>query len=289
MRGVYGGCLRLPVAASPLSIALLLSCLFWVIYYCSLVLPATLSMTSSAPASSSSSDSAQQIVAVNVCLLPPASHPLHERAVRYNELLHSLFPSSFLFSLTRRPHVTLVQAFVLTSSLPALVAVITAAVSSPSPSLAVSLRGSELAAGPLQEGVYVPSIAIERTPELQRLHSLVLAAVHPFRVSASQSSAASLRSSFYREEGEADINDSTLQWVDRFELNSAEQRYFPHITIGTASEEALQKLRQQEAEEKTASGGQSAQSEAGWTVNRVSVFQLGNSGTVRKQMHEIAM
>ena len=101
------------------------------------------------------------LLAVNICLLPPPGHPIYERAHRLQSLMLSSYPSDYRFSSTRFAHVTLVQSYVDTAALPALIAALKEEVSGGESGAALTLTArSDIVAGPIQEGHFVPSIAI---------------------------------------------------------------------------------------------------------------------------------
>ena len=235
------------------------------------------------------SGSSSSLLAINVCLLPPPSHAIYQRAHRLQAVMQSVYPSEYAFSSTRYAHVTLVQSYIERTSLPQLLAALRAELSgvesSQSP-LALSMK-PELVPGPVQEGMLVPSIAITPSPALQRLHSRLLAAMQPFRVPSSSLAMASVeerKAAFYREAGEVEIGQSIVDYVGQFEERSANARYYPHVSLGVVGEAAWTAVVRAEAE----TGGQwPADNSDPWTVDRVSVFQLGDWGTVRKQLEEL--
>ena len=237
------------------------------------------------------------LLAINICLLPPPLHSIYQRAHALQPLLQSLYPSSYVFSSTRFAHVTVVQAYIERSSLPSLLTALTAQLHShpnpPHTPLTLRMRRELVPGGP-SEGLYVPSIAIDLTPALSSLHQRVMEAVRPFRVSDASSplmSEGAKRGAFYREDGEAPVCATIVEYVGHFEERSAGERYYPHVSLGLLDEAHVGELGRVEREQlqrtATTDGGDAF--EQPWTVERLSIFQLGDWGTVRRQLHEVEL
>ena len=277
----------------PLLVLLIVGVAF-VLLFLSFSSLSSLSTWSSVSKSSSMSRSSSQLLAINICLLPPSSHPIYKRAHRLQSLMQSAYPSEYVFSSTRYAHVTLVQSYIERSSLPSVLAAVKAALTQWTAAhgpLTLTMK-RDLVPGPVQEGMLVPSIATPPTPSLESLHSALVAAVHPFRVPSSTPVLASLeerKAAFYREAGEVEIGRSIVDYVVGFEERSAGPKYYPHVSLGVVDEASWLKVLQAEAEAEKNAGQTEAQLNEGWTVDRVHVFQLGDWGTVRQQLEELPL
>ena len=246
-------------------------------------------------ASSSMSSASSELLAINVCLLPPPSHPISVRAHSVQAHILALHPSEYVFSSTRFAHVTVVQAFILRADLPALLAALKADLAGRPPPAPLALRmEKELVPGAAMAGLYVPSIAIAPSPALSALHARVLAAVRSFRVSTASpalsleddGAVAGMRAAFYREAHEEAIGQGIVQYVRTFEERSAGERYYPHVSVGVLDAAALAALQERERH----SGGEALNdSVEPWTADRLHVLQLGDWGTVRQRLDEIAL
>ena len=278
---------------SPL-LFVLIAVLVVLIVFCSIAFPSRPSLlpSLSSPSDMADSSSASPLLALNICLLPPPGHPIYERAHRLQSLLLSSFPSDYSFSSTRFAHVTLVQAYIEATALPALVAALKEEVSAREASsgeapLTVTMK-SDLVGGSQQEGLFVPSIAIAPSPQLLSLHSRVMAVVRRFRVPSSSpllQSVEGRRAAFYREAHEGPIGMPIVDYVGHFEEKSAGDRYYPHVSLGVVDETTLKALQAEEEHRKDTHKGEGE----GWTVENVFVFQLGNWGTVRKRLDDFPL
>ena len=243
------------------------------------------SMTDLSPAPSSSSS---LVLAINICLLPPPSHPIYQRAHALQPLLLSLYPSDYVFSPTRHAHVTVVQAYIQRASLPSLLAALQSNLSPPSAPLTLHMQ-PELVPGPPFRGLHVPSIAIIPTLSLSSLHGRVLDLVKPFMLADDGTSPlmtdSNRRAAFFRQQGEADIGQAIIDYVGKFEEKSARAAYYPHVSLGLVDEEHAEAMMQGDREQRR----ERQWSDEPWTVDRLSIFQLGDWGTVRQRLHELPL
>ena len=223
------------------------------------------------------------ILALNLCLLPPPSTTIYQLAHLLNQRMHELDPQSFLYSDTRYAHVTVVQFYIdsthydaFLTDLRALLGPSSEVVSSFTP---LHLTGIDIAPGPLQAGRYVPSLAITPAPQLTQLHTQLLALTNDYTITTpSLLSNTKLQSAFYTDSTAPLVDQPTTDWVSQFRTNAAFSHYFPHVTLGTCSVEGLEEVS---ALKDGGVGGEN------WIVDRLYVFQLGNTGTVRKQLAEV--
>ena len=224
------------------------------------------------------------ILALNLCLLPPPSSTVYRLSHLLNDQMHKLDSHSFLYSDTRHAHVTVVQCYIDSAQLPALLRDLEASLPSSTTTsfTPLHLRAGDLASGPLQEGRYVPSLAIPPTQQLTAFHTKLLSIAEPYTLS-NPSPNAELQSAFYTDSSAPVIDSGTTDWVATFRTNAAYERYFPHVTLGTCacSESELQGIQKRKEEALSGSGGVGGEE---WLVDRLYVFQLGNTGTVRKQL-----
>ena len=234
------------------------------------------------------------ILALNLCLLPPPSSTVYRLSHLLNERMHALDSGSFVYSATRHAHVTVVQCYVESARLPALLHDLQSFLASSATAsfTPMHLTAGDLSTGPLQEGRYVPSLAIPPTEQLTAFHTQLLAIAEPHTLSNPPPNT-QLQSAFYTDDTAPLIDDGTSDWVATFRTNAAFGKYFPHVTLGTCActEAELQTIQQQKVQAMASStGGGSGSGSVGgdeWVVNRLYVFQLGNTGTVRKQLAEI--
>ena len=270
--------------------------------FCFIALPSSPPLLSRLFTSSEMADptSASSLLAVNICLLPPPGHPIYERAHRLQSVILSSYPSEYTFSSTRFAHVTLVQTYIEASALPALLTALKeelgtsggggTATHSSLGSLTLTTK-SDLVAGPMQDGLFVPSIAIVPSPDLMALHSRAMGVARRFRVPSSSPLLQSVevkRAAFYREAHEEAIGMPIIDYIGQFEEKSAGERYYPHVSLGVVDEPALKALQRHE-EDNHKKGSEQQGEGQGWSVESVFVFQLGDWGTVRKRLGDIPL
>ena len=245
----------------------------------------TLNMTPPAATTTTTTttDSPPTILALNLCLLPPPTTTVYHLSHTLNHRLHTLDNQSFLYSATRHAHVTVVQCYIHSTQLPALLHDLQSFLTSSATSsfTPLHLTAGDLAPGPLQAGRYVPSLAIPPTAQLTALHTQLLSIAQPYTLSSLPPNH-ELQSAFYTDSSAAMIDVGTTEWVATFRSNAAYQHYFPHVTLGTCSESELPGIQTQKEEAMSSSSGGGE-----WVADRLYVFQLGNTGTVRKQLAEI--
>lgn len=273
---------------SPLGLLVLLSILLLLLNLLTrqpalnMTTPAATTITTVTPTTAS------PILALNLCLLPPPSSTVYRLSHQLNGAMHELDSHSFLFSDTRHAHVTVVQCYIDSSQLSALLHDLQSFLTSSATAsfTPLQLTVGDLAGGPLQEGRYVPSLAIPPTDKLTAFHAQLLSVAEPYTLSNPPPNA-QLQSAFYTDHTAPRVDDGTTDWVATFRTNAAYDKYFPHVTLGTCecSETELQGIQKQKVEAMNGSGGGVGGEQ--WLVDRLYVFQLGNTGTVRKQLAEI--
>ncbi|HTM02366.1 MAG TPA: 2'-5' RNA ligase family protein [Vicinamibacterales bacterium] len=156
------------------------------------------------------------LIAVDVALLPP--EPVCRQAVAINAALPTAESQGLRFDATHVPHVTLTQQFIDAGEVPRIEAALTATLSSHRP-LALDVTG----AGRGSRSIWM---SIQRTPELDHLHTALMDALQPFERTGGSIAAF--------EGGDARPGD--VAWVSGFRRSAAYGRFRPHITVGHASQ-----------------------------------------------------
>ena len=114
-------------------------------------------------------------------------------------------------------------------------------------------------------GVALTGIAVERSPDLLRLHERITAAVAPFAVSGGSGAA------FAQDPGASEINAETIAYVESFVSKASGANYAPHVTVGVGPESFVRRLK---AEGLTPFP---------FGARGVAVYQLGDFGTAQKR------
>ena len=109
-------------------------------------------------------------------------------------------------------------------------------------------------------------IVVEPTDDLHRLQQALIDAITPFTVKAGTQAA------FMSTEHGHDIQPFLLQYVANFTTIAAGPKFNPHVTIGVATEDYLNKMLAEPFEAFT------------FSPTGASVYQLGSFGTARKEL-----
>lgn len=207
-------------------------------------------------------DEPSKVTAINVCLDPDEA--MLQRAQAANERLRKAYPKGYALDETHRPHITCVQRFVRTADLDKLYDAIGRILAEEKPA-SWKLKATK--------HYYLPSgdrglagIVIEPTEDLLRLQQKVIDAVVPITVEIGDKAA------FFTTKEEPDIDASLIDYVKEFVSKSSGKRFNPHVTVGLAKRDYLDAMLKERFEAFT------------FSPAGLSVYQLGNYGTARKQL-----
>jgi len=203
------------------------------------------------------------ITAIDILLEPDATMIQHATAT--NERLRKVFPKGFALDAEHRPHITLVQRFVLTENLDKVYAAVGKVFAS------TNVTGLKLEAF---KYYYIPDkdlglsgIVIKPTPELLKLEQQVIDAVTPFAVKTGTSAA-------FVTGPDPEILPALITYVSGFVPKHSGEHYDPHVTTGLAPREYLDKMLAEPFETFTFSPAGAA------------VYHLGHFGTAAKKLHQ---
>ena len=204
------------------------------------------------------------VTAIDILLKPDATMLQHATAT--NERLRKVFPKGFALDPSHRPHVTLVQRFVLTENLEKVYAAVGKVFAS------ANVTGLKLEAF---KYYYIPDkdlglsgIVIKPTPELLKLEQQVIDAVTPFAVKTGTSAA------FVTTPEDPEILPALITYVSEFVPKHSGEHYEPHVTTGLAPREYLDKMLAEPFEPFT------------FSPAGVAVYHLGQFGTAAKELKE---
>ncbi|SEB68883.1 hypothetical protein SAMN05216205_0349 [Pseudomonas mohnii] len=203
------------------------------------------------------------VTAIDILLEPDNTMLQHSQAV--NDRLLKVFPKGFALDATHRPHITLVQRFVLTENLEKVYAAVGKVFAS------TNVTGLKLEA---IKYYYIPDkdlglsgIVIKPTPELIKLEMQVIDAVAPFTVKTGTSAA-------FVTGDVPEVLPALITYVSDFVPKSSGENYHPHVTTGLAPREYLDKMIAEPFDTFTFSPAGAA------------VYQLGHFGTAAKKLHQ---
>ena len=109
-------------------------------------------------------------------------------------------------------------------------------------------------------------IVIEPTDDLLRYQQKLIDAVAPFTVKTGTAAA------FVTTKEAPDINQQTIDYVEKFVPNETGKKFNPHVTIGIATQDYLKKMLDEKFESFT------------FSPAGASVYHLGNFGTAREKL-----
>src|SRR6184192_2264825 len=203
------------------------------------------------------------VTAIDILLEPDAT--MIQRATATNDRLRKVFPKGFALDASHRPHISLVQRFVLTENLDKVYAAVGKVFA------AANVTGLKLEAF---KYYYIPDkdlglsgIVIKPTPELLALEKQVIDAVTPFVVEAGTSAA-------FVTGDDPEVLPELITYVSDFVPKHSGENYHPHVTTGLAPREYLDKMLAEPFETFTFSPAGAA------------VYHLGHFGTAAKKLKQ---
>jgi hypothetical protein len=202
------------------------------------------------------------VTAIDIALEPDAT--MLEHATALNARLRQSFPKGYALDASHRPHVTMLQRYVRTASLPDVYAAVERVMSARKPA-SWKLQAFKIDHA-VWSGLALTVILAKPPPDVLSVQQQLIEAIAPYAVATGTAAA------FDTTPADPDINASTLTYVADFVPKSTGKNYIAHVTCGVASVAFVKTL---EAEPFTP-----------FTFSPValSVYQLGNFGTARKKL-----
>ena len=204
------------------------------------------------------------VTAIDILLEPDAT--MIQRATATNDRLRKVFPKGFALDASHRPHISLVQRFVLTENLDKVYAAVGKVFAS------ANVTGLKLEAF---KYYYIPDkdlglsgIVIKPTPELLKLEQQVIDAVTPFAVKTGTSAA------FVTTPEDPEVLPALITYVSEFVPKHSGENYHPHVTTGLAPTEYLDEMLAEPFDNFTFSPAGAA------------VYHLGHFGTAAKKLKQ---
>lgn len=226
------------------------------------IVACALAMLALAPGRALAAES--DVTAIDILLKPDETMLQHAAAT--NARLLKVFPKGFALDAAHRPHVTLVQRFVLTKNLDKVYDAVGKVFAS------ADVTGLKLEAF---KYYYIPDkelglsgIVIRPTPELLALEQRVIDAVTPFAVQTATSAA------FVTTPQDPEVLPALITYVSEFVPEHSGRNYEPHVTTGVAPREYLDKMLAEPFEPFTFSPAGAA------------VYHLGHYGTAAKALRQ---
>ena len=204
------------------------------------------------------------VTAIDILLEPDATMIQHATAT--NDRLRKVFPKGFALDAEHRPHISLVQRFVLTENLDKVYAAVGKVFASAN-ATGLKLEAFKYYYIP-DKDLGVSGIVIKPTPELLTLEKQVIDAVTPFAVKTGTSAA------FVTTPEDPNIIPPLIAYVSEFVPKHSGENYHPHVTTGLAPREYLDKMLKEPFEAFT------------FSPTGAAVYHLGHFGTAAKKLKQ---
>jgi 2'-5' RNA ligase len=203
-----------------------------------------------------------RVVAIDVLLEPDAT--MVKRAIAANAELRANYPQGYTLGPEQVPHISLVQRYVKAGDLDEVGAAVSAVLAKENPRK-LQLTATGYAYAPWA-GVSITGIAVERTPELNRLQANIEKAVEPFAVPTGTVAA------FSTSKDLPDVEEAIVDYVKTFVPKSSGDKYSPHVTIGVGREAFVKQLKSEPFEK------------FAFKPVGVAIYHLGGFGTAQKKL-----
>ena len=205
------------------------------------------------------------VTAIDILLEPDAVMIRHAQAA--NAHLRKNFPEGYALDATHQPHISCLQRYVRTADLDKVYKAVADVLSTEKPAT-WKLKAYKYYYIPWKEAG-LAGIVIEPTADLIRYQRKLIDAVAPFTVQTGSAAA------FVTTKEAPDINQPTIDYVEKFVPDETGEKFSPHVTIGLAKQEYLKQMLAEKFEPFT------------FSPVGASVYKLGDFGTARTKLKSI--
>jgi 2'-5' RNA ligase len=203
-----------------------------------------------------------RVIAIDVLLLPDAT--MVKNAIAANARLRENYPQGYKLGQDQTAHITLVHSYVREEDLPAIEAQVSKLAQKAHPeNWELTAKGYTSA---VWSGLAITTIAVERTKPLDVFQENVEKIVGHYAVKQGMAAAFSTNGELPK------IEHDIIDYVRDFATKSSGENYKPHVTIGVAQEDFVEKLKAQPFEKFS------------FKPAGVAIYQLGNFGTAQKRL-----
>ncbi len=206
------------------------------------------------------------ITAIDILLEPDAT--MVKQAQAANERLLKSFPKGFVLGKTHQPHISCLQRYVKTADLDKVYEAVGKVLATEKPTT-WKLKAYKYyyipGTGALKE-IGLAGIVIEPTEDLLRYQQKLIDAVTPFTVKTGTAAA------YVTTKEDPDINQATIDYVEKFVPDEVGKKFNPHVTIGISTQDYLKGMLSEKFDSFT------------FSPTGASVYHLGNYGTARQKL-----
>jgi len=207
------------------------------------------------------------ITAIDILMEPDATMLRHAQAA--NARLREVFAKGFSLDATHRPHLTTIQQFVQTAHLEEIYEKAEKIIADAKPTdwVLKAFKYYYLPANDLGGA----GIVVQANDGWLKMQKELLEAVAPFTVKNATNDA------FYTLPGEPELVPGMIPYINNFATDHAGKNFLPHVTVGIAPRDYLDKMLAEPFDEFT------------FNVDGASIYQLGDYGTARKRLKSWAL
>ena len=214
--------------------------------------------------SASGASDSDRLIAIDVLLLPDAT--MVAKAVAANARLRENYPEGYKLGKEQTAHITLVHSYVREKDLPTIEEQVSKLARAAQPEKwKLTATGYTSA---IWSGLAITTIAVEHTRALDAFQEDITKAVGYYAVKDGTAAAFSTNAELPK------IEHEIIDYVRNFAAKSSGKNYKPHVTIGVAHEDFVDKLKAPPFEEFT------------FKPAGMAIYQLGNFGTAQKKLWE---
>jgi hypothetical protein len=215
--------------------------------------------------SGATSASPSDVIAIDILLKPDATMLQH--AAASNARLLKVYPQGFALDATHTPHITMLQCFVRTADLDKVYAVEEKVLAGGNLK-AMKLEAFKYYYAPADATTGVAGICAKPTPEIVKLQADVIAAAKPFMQETATARA------FTAPHEDPATDAAFIRYISTFVPKMTGEHFNPHVSIGVAPKDYLDKMLTEPFEPFTFSPAGAA------------VYQLGPYGTAARKLKE---
>ena len=205
------------------------------------------------------------LTAIDILIDPDPA--MISRATTVNATMLESVPSGFALDEHHRPHITTLQRYVRSADLDRVFDAVEGVLDT------VDVAGLKLTAAALKHmtgaafpGIGLAAILVRPGAEVLKFQARLIDALAPYTESGGTAQA------YVRTEAEPDINQDTIDYIERYVPEHSGQNYLAHVTVGLAKLDDLEKIEAEPFDELT------------FSPAGISVYQLGNNGTAAEHL-----
>lgn len=205
------------------------------------------------------------LTAIDVLIDPDQTMMTRAKAV--NATMRESLPGGFALDEHHQPHVTTLQRYVRSADLSGVYDAVGSVLDSVElGALALTATGIRHIALAKDRGVGLAGIVVQASPEVLEFQARLIEAVAPFSEDGGTAEA------YVRTDAEPEINQDTIDYIERYVPEHSGASYVGHVTVGLATLDDMSALEAGPFEEFT------------FSPVGLSVYQLGNNGTAARQL-----